>query len=128
MLGLGMDFSQGNVTRGAVVLVAAFVANFGVGSALAADDAAEVNASEIVTTVCAACHGEDGNKMMTPETPKIGGQKEDYLAISLHAYKTGTRTHAIMSAVAQGLESDAIDALAEYFAHQESELYTPEMQ
>ena len=94
------------------------------GSAFAEEAAGPVNATEIVTTVCAMYHGEDGNKMLTPETPKIGGQKGDYLAKALHDYKDGVRKNPIMGAVAAPLSAEAIDALAAYFAAQSSELYT----
>ncbi len=93
------------------------------GNALA-EEAKVVNAGEIVNTVCAMCHGENGNKMLTPETPKIGGQKRDYLAKALHDYKSGKRNNAIMSAVSQPLSDKEIEALAAYFAAQDSELYT----
>lgn len=93
-------------------------------SAVAEDAAEPVNAQEIVNTVCAMCHGEDGNKMLTPETPKIGGQKGDYLAKALHDYKSGDRNNPIMAAVAQPLSDEAIEALAAYFAAQESGLHT----
>ena len=93
------------------------------GNALA-EEAKEVNAGEIVNTVCAMCHGEDGNKMLTPETPKIGGQKRDYLVKALQDYKKGHRNNAIMGAVSQPLSEEEIEALAAYFAAQDSELYT----
>jgi cytochrome c553 len=93
-------------------------------SAVAEEAAEPVNAQEIVNTVCLMCHGEDGNKMLTPETPKIGGQKADYLAKSLHDYKSGVRNNPIMGAVAAPLSDEAIEALAAYFAAQKSELYT----
>ena len=73
--------------------------------------------------VCAACHGEDGNKSMTPDTPKLGGQPADYLAKSLHDYKSGKRKNPIMGAMAGGLTEDEIKGLARYFASQKSELY-----
>lgn len=94
------------------------------GVTFAEDGGEPVNAAEVVTTVCAMCHGEDGNKMLTPETPKIGGQKADYLAKSLYDYKSGDRKNPIMAAVAEPLSDEAIDALAAYFAAQKSELYT----
>ena len=75
-------------------MVAGVLVCMGVGSVLAEEAKHEekaVNASEIVNTVCAACHGEDGNKMLTPETPKLGGQAGDYLAKALHDYKAGKR-------------------------------------
>ena len=104
-------------------ITAAIVACLVTGNAVA-EEAAPVNATEIVNTVCAMCHGEDGNKMLTPETPKIGGQKRDYLAKALHDYQNGSRKNAIMAAVSQPLSAEAIEALAAYFAKQKSELYT----
>ncbi len=98
---------------------------FACGCALAEGDGKAADVKEIVTKVCAACHGEDGNKMMTPETPKIGGQKADYLAKALTDYKTQARNNFIMAAVAEALDADTIDALAAYFAKQKSELHTP---
>ena len=83
-----------------------------------------VDAETIVKQICAACHGEDGNKMLTPETPKIGGQKGDYLAKSLKDYRSGSRNNMFMAGVAAALSDEEIEALAEYFAKQDSELYT----
>ena len=106
----------------------AVVACVAVGGALAEKAEKEakppVDAEKIVTTVCAACHGEDGNKMLTPETPKIGGQRADYLAKSLEDYRSGSRNNMFMAGVAQALSDDEIEALAAYFAAQDSQLYT----
>ena len=93
-------------------------------SVLAEEESKPVNAAEIVTTICAACHGEDGNKMLTPETPRIGGQLEDYLVKSLQDYRSGSRKNMFMAGVAQALSDEEIEALAAYFAAQDSELYT----
>lgn len=103
----------------------AFMFCLACGCALAEGDGKAAEIEEIVTTVCAACHGDDGNRMTTPETPKLGGQKADYLAQALHDYKSRSRNHIIMAAVAQALDRDTIDALAAYFAKQKSELHTP---
>ena len=95
------------------------------GNALAEKEAeAPVDAAEIVKTVCAVCHGEDGNTPLNAETPKIGGQKSDYLAKALEDYRSGSRNNLFMAGVAQPLSDDEIEALAAYFAAQESELYT----
>ena len=106
----------------------AVVACLAVGSALAEkaekEAKAPVDAENIVNTICAACHGEDGNKMLTPETPKIGGQRADYLAKSLEDYRSGSRNNMFMAGVAQALSDDEIEALAAYFAAQDSQLYT----
>jgi cytochrome c553 len=107
--------------------IAAVVVCMGVGSALAQEGKHEekaVNASEIVNTVCTACHGEDGNKMLTPETPKLGGQVSGYLAKALHDYRDGKRKNPIMGAVAQPLSDAEIEALAHYFSAQSSQLVT----
>ena len=67
---------------------------------------------------CAACHGKNGAGT-TPDYPNIGGQHADYIAHSLNAYRLGKRKHPIMSAFAQNLTRDDIEALAEYFSAQQ---------
>jgi cytochrome c553 len=81
-------------------------------------------AHEKAKTICAACHGEDGNKPNTPDTPKLAGQHRDYLAKALRDYKSGARKNPIMGAMAQGLSKEEIEDLAAYFHEQKSELYT----
>jgi cytochrome c553 len=73
--------------------------------------------------VCAACHGEDGNKPNTPDTPKLGGQPADYLAKALRDYQSGARKNPIMGAMAGGLSKQEIAGLSRYFARQKSELH-----
>ncbi|MGH8679733.1 MAG: c-type cytochrome, partial [Burkholderiales bacterium] len=72
--------------------------------------------------VCAACHGENGNKSLTPDTPKLGGQPADYLAKALRDYKSGVRKNPVMGAMATALSAEEIEALAAYFSRQTSEL------
>lgn len=69
------------------------------------------------STVCAACHGPDGNSV-APNFPKLAGQNEDYLRISLMRYKTKERVNAIMNGQAAGLSDKEIADLAAYFASQ----------
>lgn len=69
--------------------------------------------------VCAACHGEDGNKPITPDTPLLGGQYYDYLVHALEAYKSGKRQNPMMSPMAQPLSKDDIRDLAHYFSKQQ---------
>jgi cytochrome c553 len=67
-------------------------------------------------TVCAACHGADGNSP-SPEFPRIGGQHEDYLLQALLAYKSGKRKNPIMAAQVESLsEADMADLAAWYAA------------
>lgn len=84
---------------------------------LAADyEAGKKKAAE----VCAACHGEDGTKPLTPETPILAGQYADYLVHALEAYKKGTRQNPLMSPMAQPLTPEQIADVALYFSRQKS--------
>lgn len=78
--------------------------------------------------VCAGCHGKHGASPTTPMFPIIAGQYESYLFHALKAYRDGTRSSAIMAAQVQGLTNAQLEALAEYFASQESPLYTPTLE
>jgi cytochrome c553 len=91
------------------------------GSVLAADDAA---VEQKAKTICAACHGPDGNTPTGPDFPRIGGQYYDYLLHSLKAYKSGSRKNPIMAAQAQTLSEAEMEGLAEYFSRQSGTLIT----
>jgi cytochrome c553 len=73
--------------------------------------------------VCAACHGEDGNKPLQPDFPKLGGQHADYLLHSLKAYRSGARKNPIMMPQAQALSTQEMEDLAAYYAAQHSTLH-----
>ena len=66
--------------------------------------------------VCAACHGAEGNKPITPDTPKLAGQYEDYLEHSLLEYQSGARQNALMTSLAKPLSKQEIKELAQYFS------------
>lgn len=53
-------------------------------------------------TVCAACHGADGNSG-TPANPKLAQQHTEYLEKQLQEFKSGKRANAVMSGMAAGL-------------------------
>jgi cytochrome c553 len=72
-----------------------------------------------VQEVCAACHGEDGNKGMTPETPHLAGQYYDYLVHALEQYRGGKRQNPLMSPMAKPLSDEDIRNLAYYFSKQQ---------
>jgi cytochrome c553 len=86
-----------------------------VATAAAAADlkAGEAKAKE----VCQACHGLDGNSP-SPDFPKLGGQRPDYLAKALRDYKSGARKNAIMAGFAGSLSTQDIADLAAYYAAQ----------
>lgn len=68
-------------------------------------------------SVCAACHGPDGNST-APNFPKLAGQNEDYMKISLIRYRSKERINAIMNGQAATLTDKEITDLAAYFASQ----------
>jgi cytochrome c553 len=87
-------------------------------AANAAVGAADLKAGEAkAKEVCQACHGLDGNSQ-TPDYPKLGGQRPDYLAKALRDYKSGARKNAIMAGFAGTLSSKDIENLAAYYAAQ----------
>jgi cytochrome c553 len=69
-------------------------------------------------TVCAACHGPDGNKPSAPDQPILAGQYEDYLARAMADYKNGRRKNAIMTGMVKDLSKQDIADLAAWFASQ----------
>jgi cytochrome c553 len=68
---------------------------------------------------CAACHGPEGNKPVTPETPRLAGQQYGYLVNALTEYRNGTRDNAVMSAMAKPLNDKQIADLASYYSSQQ---------
>jgi cytochrome c553 len=74
-------------------------------------------AQPLATSLCAACHGPDGNSPI-PLNPNLAGQHPEYLAKQLLDYKSGNRKNPIMQPIAAGLSEDDIRNLAAYFAGQ----------
>ena len=78
----------------------------------------EVKSAEtIVTTVCSACHGMDGNSVITTN-PKLAGQHPEYLVKQLTEFKAGKRANAVMSGMAAMLSDEDMKNLAVYFSGQ----------
>lgn len=82
-------------------------------SAMASDAAAGKEKS----TVCAACHGTDGNSP-SPDFPRLAGQHEDYLLRALLDYKAGNRKNPIMQGQVANLEKADLADLAAWFSSQ----------
>lgn len=81
-----------------------------------------VNGPEkIVQNVCAACHGVDGNSVITTN-PKLAGQHPEYLVKQLTNFKEGTRANAVMSGMAGALSAEDMEELAKYFSSQSIKL------
>lgn len=90
----------------------AFLAMMITANAYAAGNAAE--GEKTATTVCAACHGADGNAVITAN-PKLAGQFPAYLSKQLHDFKSGARVNAVMAGMAANLSDDDMANLAAYF-------------
>jgi len=84
------------------------------GPALAGD---ADKAKSIVTEVCSACHGMDGNSIV-PNFPKLAGRHPEYLVKELKEFVSGTRNSAIMAPICAKLDPDDFKALGEYFGAQ----------
>ncbi|HEX2826411.1 MAG TPA: c-type cytochrome [Burkholderiales bacterium] len=81
-------------------------------------------AQQIVTSVCAACHGADGNSAI-PTNPSIAGQPAEYVYKQLNNFKSAggkpaERPSAVMTAMVANLSSDDMANLAAYFASKEA--------
>lgn len=77
----------------------------------------------VVTQVCAACHGADGNSA-ADTYPKLAGQHAEYLVKQLKDFKVqagatqAARSNPIMAGMAGGLSDQQIVDVAAYFASQ----------
>ena len=84
---------------------------------LAAGDYA---AGKIKAYTCSGCHGivDYNNTYPTYHVPRVGGQNEEYLVISLKAFRSGERTHNNMNLQAEALSDQDIEDMAAYLAGQ----------
>ena len=102
------------VAATAVISAAAF-AQQGAQSAAAKPDLTK--AQQIVSQVCAACHGADGNSVAAAN-PNLAGQIGDYITLQLTHFKAGVRVNPTMQAMAATLSEADMQALGAYFAQQ----------
>lgn len=80
---------------------------------IAADEI--TSAEKTVQTVCAACHGLDGNSAVALN-PKLAGQLPEYLLKQLTNFKEGKRANAVMAGMVANLTPDDMKNLADYYA------------
>lgn len=74
-------------------------------------------AQQIVNTLCAACHGADGNSV-NPANPSLAGQHSEYISLQLMHFKSGIRSSAIMAGIVASLTPEDMRSLGVYFARQ----------
>ncbi len=82
---------------------------------IAAGEALAIAKGPATGQSCIDCHGADGNAPIDGTYPKLGGQYADYLGHALQAYRSGTRSHALMTPQAAHLSDQDIADLAAYF-------------
>src|SRR5450830_1857351 len=85
------------------------------GALIATADAQDANTA--ATTVCAACHGDDGNSVV-PMFPKIAGQNETYIVKQLRDFQAGRRKSDIMAPVVAALKPEDFASLATFYSGQ----------
>src|SRR5438309_2693373 len=76
-------------------------------------------AQQLVTQVCAACHGADGNSV-SPANPSIAGQHAEYITLQLINFKSGVRNNPVMASMAALLTPEDMRALGVYFSQQKA--------
>lgn len=77
--------------------------------------AGDAEAGKELSATCAACHGEDGIGTLDIY-PILAGQYEDYLVVSLKAYRDGGRKNIVMGGMAAMLSDEDIANLAAFYA------------
>ncbi len=66
---------------------------------------------------CTGCHGANGVASRgMPNVPDLAGQRFDYLAKQLKAFKSGERKDPVMSGMVSNLTDKQIEDLAKYFS------------
>lgn len=103
----------GNVI--AIILMSVGLASVAQAAANAADG------EKIVTGVCAACHGIDGNSVISTN-PKLAQQHPEYIAKQLANFKSGERKNAVMSGMAASLSQEDMANVAAYFGSQKAKV------
>ena len=71
-----------------------------------------------IAATCQGCHGPQGEGVAATGGPRIAGQTASYLAAQLQAYGDGSRTNAVMTAIAKGLDDQKKADAAAFFAAQ----------
>lgn len=75
--------------------------------------------------MCRICHGIDG-VARNPEAPNIGGEHYVYIQNQLRNFRSGKRTHEVMSVIASGLSDEDIDDLSAWYSSIKFSVTLPE--
>lgn len=94
------------------ILNVALAAGLASTAASAADPAAGQTRYE---ATCMACHGAKGISI-APIYPNLAGQKDQYLAAQMKAFRDGSRKNDIMQPMAQGLTDSDVANIAAFLS------------
>ncbi len=75
--------------------------------------------------MCQTCHGIDGLARI-PSAPHIAGESQIYIVTQLKAFRSGKRSHEIMSVIARQLSDADIDNLAAWYSGIQISVTVPE--
>jgi len=103
------------MNKSLAILLTALIGLVAAPSLLAQGDAA---AGQAKSSLCAACHGNDGNSQLAMN-PKLAGQNAKYLFKQLQDFKSGARAGATMSAMVLSLSEEDMQDLAAWYASQQ---------
>ena len=79
----------------------------------------DATAGQAKSTVCAACHGMDGNPA-TSQYPKLAGQHESYIVRQVSMFKAHKRDSAVMMGFVVTLSEQDTHDIGAYFASKAS--------
>ena len=111
-----IPFARAIAACAGAMAMAASAAALAQSGAAALQQGDAVAAKPMVTDVCAACHGMDGNSVY-PDIPSLAGQGEHYLREQLTEFRAQSR-NGVMGAVAAALSAADIRNLAAYFSRE----------
>jgi len=80
-----------------------------------AQSSINMEAVKNLVVTCTGCHGAEGVSN-NPLWPNLAGQKKDYLAKQLLAFKNQERKDPLMNPIADTIAEKDIDLIAEYFS------------
>jgi len=75
--------------------------------------------------VCVACHGTNGIGIVNMY-PTLAGQHADYLVQAIEEYKSGSRKHPVMDAMAAQLKESDVRQIADFYSSLSPSLHTLE--
>lgn len=82
---------------------------------------AEGLSEEDAPEACVSCHGADGISVIL-DAPNLAGEVNIYIDTQLKAFRSGRRTHEIMSEVAAHLSDMEIRAVADWYSNVKLEI------